>query len=1022
MARVQKTATKTVTKKASSIPATYDPKKIEPILQKKWEKEKPFKALASGKTKKKPFYVLSMIPYPSGIGLHIGHPRSYTATDIVARKKRMEGFNVLNPMGYDAFGLPAEQFAIQNQVHPKKAVAINVKTFEGQLKRLGFSFDWDRKINTTDPGYYKWTQWIFLKLYNSYYDTSKKKALSIDELVKIFEKKGNQSINAFISDQVSNFTKDDWKKMSPLQKQEVLMKYRLAYEGVAQVNWCEALGTVLANDEVVDSKEGPVSERGGYPVTKKNVRQWFLRITAYADRLLSGLDTIAWPNHIKEIEKNWIGKSEGAEILFNLNVPGQAEGKHSVTVFTTRPDTLLGVTFLAVSAELAQTWLNVGWQTTGDVKEYIENVIKDHEKSDFDASKEKTGIFTQIFATHPGTQEKIPVWIANYVLPGYGTGAIMGVPAHDERDYEFAQTYNLPIKNVIDPIFVRADVKDATNFTPKNKIVALVEAPDGKVLTINWGSALGGRLLVGGTIENGEQPGETALRELQEETGYCNGQVISVGEEIFDYKYFATSKNTAHQAFTCFVHIKLKDLENKGDALEDNEKGKFKVEWIPKEQAKKEIVEVLHVYALEKFGYNLPFSGEGIVARSGVFSGLTSVQAKKEITKSVGGKLVTRYKMRDAIFARQRYWGEPVPLFKDKEGIIHEVKKLPLALPNTTSYEPTGTGEGPLANITSWKKAGYETNTMPGWAGSSWYYLRYMDAQNKKVFADPKEIKYWNQVNVYLGGAEHATGHLLYARFWHKVLKDYGLVPTEEPFKQFVAHGLILASDGRKISKRWGNGISPDEVVATYGADTTRLYIAFMGPYTESIPWSDESIIGCRRFIERLYKKAQSALNEKVSTSDAVAEKAIHKLIDKVTKDIESYSFNTAVAKAMETMNIIDSCKVSVKDFSLMLQVLNPFIPHVTEYLFKECGNKEGIHTSSWPKANKKLLIDDQITIGVQVNGKLRGTITVPTNSLENVVKKAALNEDNVLKYLEGKEVIKVVYVPNRIINIVIKP
>lgn len=1017
MARVQKTATKT----ASSIPVTYDPKKIEPILQKKWEKEKPFKALASGKTKKKAFYVLCMFPYPSGVGLHVGHPRSYLATDILARKKRMEGFNVLNPMGYDAFGLPAEQFAVQNKVHPKKAVAMNVATFEKQLKKLGFSFDWDRKVNTTDEEYYKWTQWIFLKLYNSYYDTTKQKALPIDGLVKIFEKSGNENLSAFVSDKVLRFDKNEWKKMSPLEKQEMLMKYRLAYEGVAQVNWCEALGTVLANDEIVDGKDGPVSERGGYPVTKKNIRQWFLRITAYADRLLSGLDTIAWPNHVKEIEKNWIGKSEGAEIVFTLHVPGQPEGKHEVTVFTTRPDTLFGATFLAVSAELAQTWLNVGWQTTADVKEYIENVIKDHEKSDFDASKDKTGVFTRIFATHPGTQEKIPVWVANYVLPGYGTGAIMGVPAHDERDFEFAQKYNLPITNVIDPVFIRADVKDATNFTPKNKIVAFVEAPDGKVLTINWGPELGGRLLVGGTIEDGEQPGETALRELQEETGYCNGEVVSIGEEIFDYKYFATSKNTAHQAFTRFVHIKLKDLESKGDALEDNEKGKFKVEWISKEQAKKEIVEVLHVYALEKFGYNVPFSGEGVVARSGVFSGLTSAQAKKEITKSVGGKLVTRYKMRDAIFARQRYWGEPIPLYKDKEGLIHEVKKLPLTLPNVASYEPTGTGEGPLANIASWKKAGYESNTMPGWAGSSWYYLRYMDVQNKKVFADPKEIKYWNQVNVYLGGAEHATGHLLYARFWHKLLRDYGLVPTEEPFKQFVTHGMILASDGRKMSKRWGNVVNPDDVIATYGADTERLYTAFMGPYGESIPWSEESIIGCRRFIERLYKKAQVVLSEKVLKSDTVAEKAIHKLIDKVTKDIESYSFNTAVAKAMETMNVIDSCKVSAKDFSLMLQILNPFIPHVTEYLFKECGNKEGIHTSSWPKANKKLLVDDEITIGVQINGKLRGAVTVPTNSLEDVVKKAALNENNVLKYLDGKEIIKVVYVPNRIINIVIK-
>ena len=860
------------TVKKSSLPLVYDPKKIEPVLQKKWEKEKPFKALTSGKTKKKPYYVLSMFPYPSGSGLHVGHPRSYTATDIVARKKRMEGYNVLNPMGYDAFGLPAEQFAIQNKVHPKKAVAMNVATFEKQLKKLGFSFDWDRKINTTDSEYYKWTQWIFLKLYNSYYDTAKKKALPIENLVQEFTKRGNANVSAFTSEQVQIFDKKEWLSMSPLQKQEVLMKYRLAYEGEAQVNWCEELGTVLANDEIVDGKDGSVSERGGYPVTKKNIRQWFLRITAYADRLLSGLDTIEWPQHVKEIEKNWIGKSEGAEISFKLNVPGQDDGKHSVTVFTTRPDTLFGVTFLAISAELAETWMKVGWKANNEVVAYIEQVIKDHQKNDFDASQNKTGIFTDIYAVHPGTHEKIPVWIANYVLPGYGTGAVMGVPAHDERDFEFAQQYTLPIVPVIS---------------------------------------------------------------------------------------------------------------------EEEEK--------------------------------LPFTGEGALKNSKAFNGLSSQEAKKRITEMVGGKLVTRYKMRDAIFARQRYWGEPIPLYKDKEGIIHEVKKLPLVLPNTTSYEPTGTGEGPLANIASWKKAGYETNTMPGWAGSSWYHLRYMDANNKKNFANQKEVKYWKQVDTYLGGAEHATGHLLYSRFWHKVLKDYGLAPTEEPFKQLVTQGLILSSDGRKMSKRWGNVVNPDDVVATYGADTTRLYIAFMGPYGESIPWSDESIIGCRRFIERLYRKTQNVISTSILKSDIAAEKAIHKLIDKVTKDINAFSFNTAVAKAMETMNTIDSLQVSKKDISLMLQVLNPFIPHVTEYLWSELGNKERIHISSWPKALKKLLIEDTITIGVQINGKLRGTIDIKPNSLENEVKDAAQKEENVVKYIDGKEIIKIIYVPNRIINIVIK-
>lgn len=867
MARAQKTTPKKMKKgvtKESSIIPVYEPKKIESILHKKWEKEKPFKALASTKTKKKSFYALSMFPYPSGAGLHMGHPRSYTATDIVARKKRMEGYNVLNPMGYDAFGLPAEQFAIQNKVHPKKAVAMNVKTFEGQLKKLGFSFDWDRRINTTDPEYYKWTQWIFLKLYNSYYNTKKNKALPIAELVSLFEKKGNQDLSTYTTDEVLIFNAKEWKSMSVLEQQEALMKYRLAYEGDAQVNWCEELGTVLANDEIVDGKDGPVSERGGYPVTKKNIRQWFLRITAYADRLLSGLDTIAWPHHVKEIQKNWIGKSEGAEITFELDVPGQAVGKHSVKIFTTRPDTLFGATFLAISAELAQEWVSVGWQTSQEVKKYIEQTIQDHQKTDFDSSKNKTGIFTQVYAVNPAKQEKIPVWIANYVLPGYGTGAVMGVPAHDERDFEFAKKYNLQVLEVI--------------------------------------------------------------------------------------------------------------------------------------------------------------SQDGLLINSGSFNNKPSDTVGAEIVASVAGKVVTRYKMRDAIFARQRYWGEPIPLYKDKNRLIHEVKKLPLELPNVTSYEPTGTGEGPLANISSWKKAGYETNTMPGWAGSSWYHLRYMDAKNKKSFADPKEVKYWKQVDTYLGGAEHATGHLLYSRFWHKVLKDYEMVPTEEPFKQLVTHGFIMASDGRKMSKRWGNIINPDEVVDTYGADTARLYIAFMGPYGESIPWSDESIVGCRRFIERLYKKAQLVLKHNSKKTDGRALKAIHKLIDKVTKDIESFSFNTPVAKAMETMNTLETLEITPKDFSTIIQVLNPFIPHVTEYLWSVLGNKDSIHVSAWPKANKKLLIEDEITLGVQINGKLRGTIIVSNNADENTVKNLALKEDNVVKYLDGKEIVKLIYVPNRIVNIVVKP
>lgn len=1034
----KKTVQRKTATKPGQISSVYDPQKIEPILQKKWEEEKPYKALASAKTKKKPFYVLSMFPYPSGSGLHIGHPRSYTATDIVARKKRMEGYNVLNPMGYDAFGLPAEQFAIQNKVHPKKAVALNVATFERQLKKLGFSFDWDRKINTTDPEYYRWTQWIFLKLYNSYYDTKKKRALPIEDLIKTFNKKGTQGVSAFTSSQPDHFSKEEWLARTPLQKQETLMQYRLAYEGEAEVNWCEELGTVLANDEIVDGKDGPVSERGGYPVTKKNIRQWFLRITAYADRLLSGLDQITWPEHIKEIEKNWIGKSEGSEITFTLNVPGQTEGKHSVTVFTTRADTLFGATFLAISAELADTWLKVGWNTDKKVISYIRDTIKEHQRNTFDVAQDKTGIFTGIYAIHPGTQEKIPVWIANYVLPGYGTGAIMGVPAHDERDFEFAKKYNLPIIQVVAmETGIRRENEEFKDggagvvFDPKTQKYAIGLFPNGKPL------------LFAGGVNKGERVYDAILREVQEESGLHNFKHIEHMGVSYAH-YFNTAKQVNRVARAECLLIILENTDIKKHAREDHEQ--FELAWMSAQEIRawwvandksddfKHYIRFLDeaVGRAIELGYDItsdpqifkrtPITGDGILENSGKFDGLTSQQAKVQITRAVGGKLVTRYKMRDAIFARQRYWGEPIPLYKNKDGLLHEVKKLPLSLPNTTSYEPTGTGEGPLANISSWKKAGYETNTMPGWAGSSWYHLRYMDALNKKEFAGKKEVEYWKNVDVYLGGAEHATGHLLYSRFWHKVLKDYGLVKTEEPFKQLVTHGLILAKDGRKMSKRWGNTVNPDDVVAQYGADTTRLYIAFMGPYGESIPWSDESIIGCRRFIERLYRKATKVNEENVSTTNKDALKAIHKLVDKISTDIASYSFNTAVAKAMETMNVIDTLSVSKKNFSIVLQVLNPFIPHVTECLWDYLKNKENIHTVLWPKPNKKLLIEDTVTIGVQINGKLRSTITVANNSSEDVVKEAAQKEENVVKYLDGKRIVKIIYVPNRIINIVVAP
>ena len=679
----------------------YDHKKIEKKWQKEWAENKTYKTRTSKQAKgMQPFYVLDMFPYPSGAGLHVGHPRGYIGSDVIARKKRMEGFNVLHPMGYDAFGLPAEQYAIQNKIHPRKAVLENVKTFERQLSIIGFSYDWSRKVNTTDPEYYKWTQWIFLKIYDSWFDVSKQKARPISELVKIFEKKGNIEVIAWTS-HAEKFSAAEWNNLSELGKQTVLMQYRLAYEGHSEVNWCPEMGTVLANDEIVDGPNGPVSERGGYPVVKKSMRQWFMRITAYAERLLSGLNDLPWPEHIKEIQRNWIGKN-------------------------------------------------------------------------------------------------------------------------DETD------------------------------------------------------------------------------------------VIS-------------------------------------------------------------------------------------------------------------------YQIRDAVFARQRYWGEPIPLSKDKDGMIHEVaeKKLPLELPNVKSYEPAGTGESPLSTVPSWIKEGFETNTMPGWAGSSWYFLRYIDPSDKKEFASQTELDYWfnkkkhGGVDVYVGGAEHATGHLLYSRFWHKVLFDYGLVPTDEPFNVLRNQGMILAQDGRKMSKRWGNVINPDEIVATYGADTLRLYEMFMGPFDASLPWNTDSIIGSRRFIERVWRLAEKVSPKKIETPSY--EMALNVCIKKVTEDIESFGFNTAVSAMMICLNDMEKAEaVDARDYKKFLQLLAPFAPHVAEELWAELGEKKSIHLSGWPSYDATKLESDMVTVMIQVNSKNRAEVLVVRDITEEEITAFALSLERVQAALAGAAPKKIIYVKGRIVNIVI--
>lgn len=800
----------------------YNHKKIEKKWQKEWEARSLY--YVDNKSKKQKYYCLIEFPYPSGDGLHVGHIRSNTAMDIIARKRRAEGFNVLYPIGWDAFGLPTENYAIKMGIQPKVVTKKNTDNFRRQLKSVGFSFDWRREINTTDPNYYRWTQWIFLQLF----------------------------------------------------------KNNLAYKTKMPINWCLSCKIGLANEEVV----GGMCERCGGVTEKREKEQWMLAITKYADRLHKDLDDVDYLEKIKIQQRNWIGRSEGAEIDFKLvNVPGQKDTKHSVKVFTTRPDTLFGATFLAVSAELAQKWVDVGWRASEEVKKYIKETIVENSKRGFD-EKEKTGVFSGIYAVNPANQEKIPVWVVNYVLGDVGTGAIMAVPAHDDRDFAFAKKYNLPILQVI------------CQFYPEAKCPIL----------------------------------------------------------------------------------------------------------------------------------DVAYTGPGKLVMSGKFNGMDNGEAKDAITKFVNGKKTVTYKLRDWVFSRQRYWGEPIPVVHcSKCGIVPvPEKELPVLLPAVKSYKPTDTGESPLAKITKWvntkcptckSPARRETDTMPNWAGSSWYYLRYIDPKNKKVFADKKYLKHWLPVDWYNGGMEHTTLHLLYSRFWHKFLYDIGEVPTHEPYQKRTAHGLIIAKGGVKMSKSKGNVVNPDDIVATYGADTLRLYEMFMGPFDQSVEWSTESIAGPRRFIERVWR-----LHEKVSSSGgADVSVALNQTIKKVSVDIESMGFNTAISQMMIFLNTMERAEsISQKDFETFLLILAPFAPHVSEELWQKLGHKKSIHLEPWPKWDEEKIKEESVTIVIQVNGKVRGSFLASAELSEMEAKERALREESVRKWTEGKDIKKVIYVKGKLVSIVV--
>lgn len=798
---------------------------IEKKWQQYWANNKTFKT--ENETAKPKFFALDMFPYPSGAGLHVGHPEGYTATDILSRFKRMQGYNVLHPMGWDAFGLPAEQYALDTGNDPAEFTAKNIATFKRQIQELGFSYDWDREINTTDPEYYKWTQWIFIQLY----------------------KKG------------------------------------LAYVDEVAVNWCPALGTVLANEEVIDGK----SERGGHPVERRPMKQWMLKITAYADRLIDDLEEVDWPESIKDMQRNWIGRSEGAEVTFAIDGSDQ-----NFTVFTTRPDTLFGATYCVLAPEHKLVEQITTAEQRQAVEAYLENVKMKSDLERTDLAKEKTGVFTGAYAVNPINGKKAPIWIADYVLVSYGTGAIMAVPAHDERDYEFATAFGLDIVPVLE----------------------------------------GGDISKEAFTGDGQHINSEFLNGLNKEDGIAKA-----------------------------------------------------IEWLEQ--------------------------------------------------KGVGEKKIS-YRLRDWLFSRQRYWGEPIPMIHWEDGTITPVpeSELPLVLPKTDNIRPSGTGESPLANIAEWvnvvdpetgKKGRRETNTMPQWAGSSWYFLRYIDPTNTEAIADPELLKRWLPVDIYIGGAEHAVLHLLYARFWHKVLYDLGVVHTKEPFHKLFNQGMILGEGNEKMSKSKGNVVNPDEIISSHGADTLRLYEMFMGPLEASVAWSTNGLDGARRFLDRIWRlfvnEEDGAISSKIQVSnDQTLEKAYHQTVKKVTEDYEGIRFNTAISQMMVFINDCYKADVIPAEYAEgFVKMLAPMAPHIAEELWQLLGHDSTLSYEQWPTYDETKLVDDEVEIAVQVAGKVRAKIVVAKDASKEDIEKVALADEKVQEYMAGKKLVKIIVIPSKLVNIVVK-
>lgn len=948
----------------------YNFTEIEKKWQKKWVENKTYKVVED-KNKQK-FYVLNMFPYPSGAGLHVGHPLGYIASDIYARYKRLKGFNVLNPMGYDAYGLPAEQYAIQTGQHPSITTEKNIARYREQLDKIGFSFDWEREVRTCDPEYYHWTQWAFQRMFDSYYDYNDGKAKPISDLVLHFEEEGTLNLNVAQGEE-KTFSARNWISMSEREQQETLMNYRIAYLGETMVNWCPGLGTVLANDEVVDG----VSERGGYPVVQKKMKQWCLRVSAYAQRLLDGLENVNWTDSMKETQRNWIGRSEGTEVVFKSITPtaDNEEIEHDITIFTTRADTMFGVTFMVLAPESELVPELTTAKQKSEVEEYLAYVKKRTER-DRMTDRKVTGVFTGSYGINPLTDEKLPIYISEYVLSGYGTGAIMAVPAHDSRDYAFAKHFGLPIR-------------------------PLIEGAD-------------------------------------------------VSEESFDAKEGIV------------INSPIKPVEGS-------------------------------------------FSLNGLTVKEAIAA------TKKYVTERGLGKVKVNYRLRDAIFSRQRYWGEPFPVYY-KDGMPYMVPEecLPLELPAIDKFEPTETGEPPLgrAKIWAWDEENktivdkelidnktifpLELNTMPGFAGSSAYYLRYMDPHNNKALVGKEADEYWQNVDLYVGGTEHATGHLIYSRFWNKFLFDYGYSCKEEPYEKLVNQGMIqgrsnfvyrinsddhskapvfvsfglkdkyettpihvdvniihadvldidafkawrpeyenaefILEDGKyicgwaveKMSKSMFNVVNPDVIVEQYGADTLRLYEMFLGPVETSKPWDTNGIDGCFRFLKKFWKLYQQDLNDNEPSKESV--KSVHKLIKKVSNDIEQFSYNTAISAFMICVNELGQQKCNNRGLLRNLVILiAPFAPHIAEELWQHLGEKDSVCNAQWPTWNEAYLTENEVQLTISFNGKARFQMTFPIDASKEDVETAALNDERSKKYIDGKTIVKVIVVPKKIVNIVCK-